>query len=373
MSISEPGLQIGLQIEENVELAALTTLGVGGPASFFVRYTQNQQLHRALVWARDEGLASFVLGGGSNLLVADGGFRGLVLQPAAGRLETHVRGEEVLLAADAGVPWDQVVEAAIAAGGAGLEALSGIPGLSGAAPIQNIGAYGQEVAEHLERVDVFDRESLAEVTFAAAECGFAYRQSHFKTKWQGRYVITRLHFRLPRLTEARPAYAELERHLGTPAGEGVPLEVLRRAVLELRRNKSMLVDQEDQKDQKGENGRSAGSFFLNPIVAPKLAEEALARYRERGGERELPSWPVAGGVKLSAAWLIEEAGFPRGYGQGRVGLSTRHSLAIVNRGGADAAEIVALAREIQAGVAASFGVTLKPEPIQLGFAPNETL
>lgn len=368
MSISEAGRELAaeIEVEEQVALAGLTTFGVGGPARYLIRCAGDPSLRAALRWARRGRLPFFVLGGGSNLLVSGRGYAGVAIVPTARDLEVRTEGGEVLLEAAAGVPWDEVVRAAIGAGGAGLEALSGIPGHAGAAPIQNIGAYGQEVAERLESVDALDRETLEIRTLAAGECGFAYRTSHFKTLWAGRFVVTRLRFRLPRQETAVAAYAELRRHLGLETGQQAGLAALRQAVLELRRSKSMLADPADP------NGRSAGSFFLNPVVPPAVADEAARRYGHRGGTREMPRWPAAEGVKLSAAWLIEEAGFPRGYGEGRVGLSSRHSLAIVNRGGASGEEILAFAREIGAGVAAAFGILLKPEPILLGFYPWET-
>jgi UDP-N-acetylmuramate dehydrogenase len=366
MSISEPE-----GIEPGVELAGLTTFGVGGPASFFVRCPDNESLRRALAWAREESQPVFVLGGGSNLLVAERGFSGLVVQPAAAAIDLSEDGNEIRLAADAGASWDVVVRAAVEAGGAGLEALSGIPGNAGAAPIQNIGAYGQEVAERLEAVELLDRESLGTRVLPATDCGFGYRTSRFKTGWAGRFVVTRLHFRLPRQEEAPARYAELRRHLGLAEEERAPLRTLRQAVLELRRGKSMLFDPNDP------DGRSAGSFFLNPVVSAAAAEEVARRYRERGGKREMPRWPGAApaksAVKLSAAWLIEEAGFPRGYGEGKAGLSSRHTLAIVNRGGAFAADILAIACKIREGVGEAFGVKLEPEPIQVGFLTGEML
>lgn len=371
MSISDPGSSAGGDIERQVELAGLTTFGVGGPASFFVRCEGGESLRRALSWARRESLPVFVLGGGSNLVVAERGFPGLVIQPAAGGIEVSQVGDFILLEAAAGAGWDAVVQAAVDAGGAGLEALSGIPGNAGAAPIQNIGAYGQEVAERLEAVELLDRESLEPSTLPAAECGFGYRTSRFKTSWAGRFVVTRLFFRLPRQPEAPARYAELRRHLGLAEDEKAPLETLRRAVLELRRGKSMLFDPSDP------DGRSAGSFFLNPVVAAEEAATVARRYAERGGRREMPRWPGAAPtkstVKLSAAWLIEEAGFARGYGEGRAGLSTRHTLAIVNRGGAVAADILEVARKIREGVYQAFGVKLEPEPILVGFLPGELL
>lgn len=355
-----------LDLQKNIGLAGKTTFGVGGPASFFVRCEDLEAVRAALVWAKEQQLPTFVLGGGSNLLVADRGFAGLVLQLGAGGVTAREDGAEIVLEAAGGAAWDAVVQAALAAGGAGLEALSGIPGLAGAAPIQNIGAYGQEVASRLEEVAVLDRESLEEKILPAATCGFGYRTSFFKTRWAGRYLVTRLVFRLPRRDTAPAGYAELRRHLGLEEGQEARLEVLRAAVLELRRSKSMLAETND------ENGRSAGSFFLNPVVAAATAATLRETYLTRGGQREMPAWPAGEGqTKLSAAWLIEEAGFQRGYARGRAGISSRHSLAIVNRGGASAAEILNLAREISDRVYTVFAVRLKPEPILLGFDPAE--
>lgn len=351
-----------LDLQKNIGLAGKTTFGVGGPASFFVRCENLEAVRAALVWAKEQQLPTFVLGGGSNLLVADRGFAGLVLQLGEDGITAREDGAEIVLEAAGGAGWDAVVQAALAAGGAGLEALSGIPGLAGAAPIQNIGAYGQEVAGQLEEVSVLDRESLEEKILPAAACGFGYRTSFFKTRWAGRYLITRIGFRLPRRDTAPAGYAELRRHLGLLEGQEARLMDLRAAVLELRRSKSMLAETND------ENGRSAGSFFLNPVVAATAADAVRETYLARGGQREMPAWPAGEGhTKLSAAWLIEEAGFPRGYTRGRAGISSRHSLAIVNRGGASAAEILNLAREISERVHAVFAVQLKPEPILLGF------
>lgn len=363
-STGEPPLAAPL-LRHQVPFAELTTFGVGGPARHLARCEDTPGLRRALRWAREEGLPVFVLGGGSNLLVAENGFPGLALMPAGQELKIRGDGDEVLVEAEAGVPWDRAVAAAVEAGGAGLEALSGIPGHAGAAPIQNIGAYGQELAQSLEKIALLDRETLDEREVTAAECGFAYRTSRFKEDWAGRFVITRLHFRLARQERAAVAYPELRRHLGLEPDEPARLADLRRAVLELRRGKSMLADPADP------NGRSAGSFFLNPVVAPEAAAAVERRYRERGGGRDMPRWPAGDGIKLSAAWLIEEAGFPKGYGTGRAGLSARHTLALVNRGGATAAEVLALAREVREGVRVAFGVLLRPEPILLGFAAEE--
>lgn len=330
-----------MTLEPNVSLAGLTTFEIGGPARWLARCAGVAELREALAWAAAETLDVFVLGGGSNLLVADRGFDGLVVVPAGDRIELERTHDAVVVRAEAGVEWDRLVELTVAEGLGGLERMSGIPGRVGAAPIQNIGAYGQEVAETIASIEVIERATGCLVTIVGAECGFSYRHSHFKGAWRERFVILAVSFRLERL-----------------AAPGPSLEAARREVLAVRREKSMVLDTAD------ENRRSAGSFFLNPIVAPELAEQV----RRRGGpERAMPVFPAPGGVKLSAAWLIEQAGFCRGQTLGRAAISTRHSLALVNRGGASAEEIIALAGRIRREVRAVFGVVLEPEPRFLGF------
>jgi UDP-N-acetylmuramate dehydrogenase len=350
---------------EDVPLAPRTTLGVGGPARFYAEPRSPHAARSALSWARERGIAVKVLGGGSNLLVADRGVAALVLGVHIEGINVYTTADGVHVTAGAGEAWDPFVARAVDAGWAGIECLSGIPGKVGATPIQNVGAYGQDVSETIERVDAIDRTTLEAVSFTAAECGFAYRDSVFKRELEGRHLITHVTFRLAPGGAPALRYAELTRAL---AGTASPsLAQVREAVLALRRSKSMVYDAAD------ENHRSAGSFFTNPIVteAQLTAARAAARSLLREGEA-MPEFPAEGGLtKLSAGWLIERSGFQRGAGEGRVGLSTKHALALVNRGGATAAELVAFATKVKRRVREVFGVTLVPEPVLVGFEPEE--
>ncbi len=314
-------------------LAELTTLGLGGPARRFVRVTSIDELRDAL--ATDDPV--LVLGGGSNLVVSDAGFDGLVVQLGLTDVTIEPGG---LVTAGAGVVWDELVAQTIAAGLAGFECLSGIPGLVGATPMQNVGAYGQEVSDTITYVRALDRETGELVTFTNAACGFAYRHSMFRGS--SRYVIVEVQFQLEPSAQSKPiTYAELQKELG----ERAPLATVRETVIRLRRGKGMVVDPGDPES------RSAGSFFTNPLVAPTQVPEGA------------PSWPQPDGrVKLSAAWLIERAGFAKGHTVGGVGISKKHALALVNRGGTTE-QLLALARSIQDTVKDRFGIELGPEPI----------
>ncbi|MEW6284013.1 MAG: UDP-N-acetylmuramate dehydrogenase [Candidatus Eremiobacterota bacterium] len=341
---------------ENVPLSERTTLAVGGPARYHAVAHDEAELSAILREAARRELPTLILGGGSNLLVSDCGFDGVVVEYAADRIDLHPNGSHVRVDCQAGAVWDHLVERAVSENLAGIECLSGIPGRVGAAPIQNIGAYGQEVASVVESARVMERHTGQSVELPAAECGFAYRWSRFKGEWQDRYVITSLRLRLEKHGQASMRYADLKRRF--PEMSRPALGDVRQAVLEIRRTKSMVYDREDP------NHRSAGSFFMNPVVAPEQAEEVVAL----AGVADMPRYPApAGRVKLSAAWLIERAGFPRGYVHGAVGLSSKHTLALINRGEARAADLVELARHIRATVRRSFGVTLHPEPIFAGF------
>jgi UDP-N-acetylmuramate dehydrogenase len=315
-----------------------------------------------------------VLGGGSNLLIADRGLDALVLRINLRGVTSIIEGDTVRVSVGAGERWDDIVALAVERGWAGLECLSGIPGDTGAAPIQNIGAYGQEVAETIALVRAIDRATGTAVTLDNAACGFGYRDSVFKHDAKDRYAIVGVTFALRLGGAATVRYAELERRLreiGALASPALapPLAVVRDTVLALRRGKSMLLDPAD------ENGKSAGSFFMNPTVSADDLDLVKARVEQAGalGSGEsMPVFPAADGrVKLSAAWLIERAGYRKGTSMGAVGLSTRHALAIVNRGGATAAEILAFATRVRNAVLDRFGVALVPEPALLGFAPDE--
>ncbi len=354
---------------EHVPLAPLTTLRVGGPARWLVEAATEAEVSDALAFARARALPTLVLGGGSNLLVADRGFAGLVLRVRCSGVRVETQGRTVLLDAGAGEPWDTIVARAVASGWAGIECLSGIPGDVGATPIQNVGAYGQEVAETVVRVRAVDRATGGVVELDGAGCGFGYRDSVFKREARDRYVIVAVRFALRAGAAPTLRYAELAaRFAGRADGDHPSLAEVRDAVLALRRAKSMVLDPGD------ENGRSAGSFFTNPTVdaaaLPGVRERAAATL---GPGEAMPEFPAAGErVKLSAAWLIERAGFHKGTSDGAVGISTRHALALVNKGGATAAELVAFAARVRAGVAARFGVALVPEPVLVGFLREET-
>jgi UDP-N-acetylmuramate dehydrogenase len=353
-------------VREDVALAPLTTLGVGGPARHFIEARTPDDVRASLAWANARGQPAHILGGGSNLLVADRGLEGLVLRVRIEGIDVRVHGRHHMLIAGAGEPWDAVVARAVEEDLTGIECLSGIPGDVGATPIQNVGAYGQEVSDTIDHVEGVDRATGERLLLTGDRCGFAYRDSHFKGKFKDRYVITGVAFSLERGRAPELRYAELK---GALAGNESPsLADVRAAVLALRRRKSMVYDTADA------NHRSAGSFFTNPIVdAPVLEGVAHAARRVLKPGEKMPEFAAGPGLtKLSAAWLIERAGFCKGAGEGRVGLSTNHTLAIVNRGGATAAEIVQFALTIKRGVFDRFGVSLVPEPVFAGFEPHET-
>jgi UDP-N-acetylmuramate dehydrogenase len=357
--------QAPARIVENVPLAEHVTLGVGGAAAFFCEAATVDEARGAMGWARDRGLEVLVLGGGSNLVVSDRGFGGLVL-----RLTMKQRFHEGdRLRVEAGHEWDALVAHAVRENLAGLECLSGIPGSVGATPIQNVGAYGQEVAETITEVLVLDRTTGLVRAMSKDECAFGYRDSAFKRGLRGRLVVLEVTFELESGGKPAVRYPELERHLATAGLREPTLADVRASIVRLRKAKSMVLDPDD------ENRRSAGSFFMNPVVPEEVAAEALRRATLRGalaGGERMPAFAAGGGrTKLSAAWLIERAGFARGTTDGRVGISTRHSLALVNKGGATAAELLAFARRVREGVFAAFGVRLVPEPELVGFSAEE--
>jgi UDP-N-acetylmuramate dehydrogenase len=356
----------GLKIREGVALAPFTTLGIGGPARYFVVAATENEVVAAVAWAGERGVKLFVLGGGSNLLVRDEGFDGLVVQMAIMGIE---RCGEGCLSAGAGESWDGFVEYAVERGLAGVECLAGIPGSVGGTPVQNVGAYGQEVAETIEMVRAFDLSAGAFVELDRAACRFRYRESLFNTDEPGRYVVTRVRFQLRVGGEPTLKYAELRRRFGlaesldpTPVAKGRAMKVtpslaeVASAVRGIRRGKGMLIVEGDP------DCRSAGSFFKNPVVGVEVLERVAAA----AGVAEVPHWPAGEGrVKVPAAWLLERAGFVKGYGDGAAGISTRHTLALTNRGGAKCADIERLQGEIVRGVWERFGITLQREPVVL--------
>ena len=342
---------------ENVPLAPHCTLRVGGAARFFAEASAEAAVLEAVDWAAGRGLPVRVLGGGSNLVIADEGVDGLVLKIALRGVTTREVPGAVEVTAAAGEPWDALVRHTVEQGWAGLECLSGIPGLVGATPIQNVGAYGQEVSDTLVAVRALDREERSVVTLGPAQCGFGYRDSLFKSGAPGRHVVLAVTYRLTPGGAPNLRYADIARELETRGLTRPSLADVRETVLTVRRSKSMVLEPGDP------NARSCGSFFLNPIVDPA----ALAAIDARAAGLSMPRWPHPDGrVKLSAAWLIERAGFARGQADGPVGLSTRHTLAIVCHDGARARDVATFARRVRAGVEARFGVRLHPEPIFWG-------
>ena len=357
---------MAFQPRENVPLAPFTTLGVGGPARHYARVEDPAALVEAIDWAGARGLPLLVLGGGSNLVLADEGFPGLVAHLALRGVAVRAVKDAVEVTAAAGEQWDELVAFAVAQGLAGIECLSGIPGLVGATPIQNVGAYGQDVSETVVAVEVVDRRTRARLVFDNAACGFGYRMSRFKAEDLGAYVVTGVTFRLRPGGAPAVKYAELARYFGERGVASPTVAETRAAVLEVRKRKSMVLDPDDP------NARSVGSFFMNPVVGEADFEALSARLIEEGvapGVADIPHYPAGPGrLKMSAAWLIERAGFSRGHARGPVGLSEKHTLAIVNRGGATAGDVIALAREIREGVRGRFGITLHPEPVFVGVA-----
>jgi UDP-N-acetylmuramate dehydrogenase len=351
-------------------LAGKTTFAIGGPAAFYLQAQDEPSVREALAWAKQRELNLTVIGGGSNVLIADRGVEGLVLRIGIQGIHHEIKDSRVHVFVGAGESWDTFVEKTVAENWAGVECLSGIPGDVGAAPIQNIGAYGQEVGEVIDAVHVIDRQTGVSTRIDRNDCGFAYRDSIFKGVFKNRYIVVGVSFSL--IPGGAPAvrYAELQRYLkeiGKDSSAG--LSDVRTAVLELRRRKSMLLDPRD------ENVRSAGSFFLNPILDAATWTQVLSRIESTGvlspGET-IPQFAAGPAhTKLAAAWLIERAGFSKGMADGPVGLSTKHSLAIVNRGGAKAADILRFAQRIRQGVFDKFGVHLVPEPVMLGFDAAE--
>ena len=339
---------------EHAPLAPHCTLRIGGPARYLVEATDEATVAEAVRWAASRALPVRVLGGGSNLVIADEGVDGLVLRIALRGVTTREIPGAVEVTAAAGEPWDDFVRHTVERGWAGLECLSGIPGLVGATPIQNVGAYGQEVSDTLTAVRALDRESGRVVMLAPADCGFGYRDSLFKSRAPGRYVVLAVTYRLVPGGPPYLGYADIAREIGSASP---PLSVVRETVIRVRRSKSMVLDPGDP------NARSCGSFFLNPIVDAA----ALAPNDARAARLAKPRWAQPDGhVKLSAARLIERAGFTRGQSEGPVGLSTRHTLAIVCHDGARARDVTAFARRVRAGVEERFGVRLHPEPIFWG-------
>jgi UDP-N-acetylmuramate dehydrogenase len=344
-SVAPAGLQ------RNVSLAPLTTLRIGGPAKFFIRAESVDEVREAMAWTAAQQEPLFILGGGSNVLIADEGFDGVVLQiDLRGMTVLSEDTEAVTVYVAAGERWDDFVAFAVANRWAGIECLSGIPGLTGATPIQNVGAYGQDVSETIIAVEAIERDTGRVVTLTNRDCGFGYRQSVFKSSAKDRYIVAGVTFRLKPGGAATIRYPELQKYLDEQSVDSHDLRAVREAVIAIRKRKGMVLDPSDP------DTRSDGSFFMNPIVTHTQFEKL---------GKDVPHFPAGDQIKLSAAWLIEHAGFHKGFVHGNVGLSSKHTLAVINRGGGTAREVLELVAMIQKGVRDAFGVEIQPEPVIL--------
>ena len=344
-------MKANLKIERDVPLADLTTLKIGGKARLFVRAESETQIVEAFNFAEENEFELFVLGGGSNVLIADEGFDGLVLQIALRGIEA----KENVVTVQAGEDWDEFVSFCVERNLAGIECLSGIPGFVGGTPVQNVGAYGQEVSETIMKVRAFDRKSKQILELNNADCKFAYRKSIFNSTDKNRFIVLAVTFALIEGGKPKIVYKDLQAHF---AGKRPNLARIREAVLQIRRAKSMVIDALDI------NSQSAGSFFKNPIVS----NEKFAEIVEKTQLESIPTFKMDDqNVKIPAAWLIEQSGFQKGYRKNNAGLSEKHTLALTNRGGATAQEILALKDEIQTKVKENFNIELVPEPIFIGF------
>ena len=364
-------MTISPAIREQVPLADLTTIGLGGTARYLASCNTPGDCRYALEFARKRSLPVMVLGGGSNIIFSDDGYPGLILRMEIPGLDFAGSSRICQVTVGAGENWDDVVTACVARGLGGIECLAGIPGTAGATPIQNVGAYGQEVKDTIESVNVIEGMSGKELRLSNTECKFDYRSSRFKGEDAGRYLVTSVVFRLEQEGHPRIRYPELKQEMmrgefdssltfGEPA-----LNQVRKAVLRIRRSKSMVIDHDDP------NCRSVGSFFMNPLLDPAQFDGVRQRWLGAGKPGAIPAYPSPGGIKIPAAWLVENAGFPKGTRRGNVGISEKHALALVNRG-ATSRELLAFAEEIRAGVEKTFGIRLAIEPIIVSHHNEET-
>jgi UDP-N-acetylmuramate dehydrogenase len=348
---------LGLRIQENVSLAPFTTLKIGGKARFFARAHSEDEIVHAFELARELSVPTFILGGGSNILVSDNGFPGLVLQIALSGISQVEDDSHVFVTAKAGEEWDEFVEYCVGQDLAGVECLSGIPGFVGATPIQNVGAYGQDVSETIRSVRVLSRETGHIRTLDNSDCGFSYRTSIFNTTDKNKYVMLSVTFRLKKNGVGSLKYADLQKYFAGQKEEPT-LADIRNAVIAIRAAKSMVIDEKDP------NSRSAGSFFKNPEVSA----EKFAEIEQIAAGQKVPHYQMPDDkLKIPAAWLIEKSGFHKGYTMGNAGISENHTLALINKGNAIAADILALVAVIKQKVAEHFGITLAPEPVFVGF------
>lgn len=348
-----------MKIREQVSLAPLTTMQVGGPARYFAEAHGEDDVREAVEFAKTHNHSLFVLGGGSNVVVSDSGWPGLVLKIAIGGITRQVEDGTVLFDAGAGVNWDDFVAPAVAQNCAGVECLSGIPGSVGGTPVQNVGAYGQEVSETIESVRALDLDKDQIVTLPKQACGFRYRTSIFNTSARARYIILRVTYRLTPDGAPSLRYADLQSHFASWT-DSPSLAEVRGAVRQIRHSKGMLIVAGDP------DCRSAGSFFKNPVLSQAQCGDLANRAQSRG--LKVPSYPALDAqCKVSAAWLVEHSGFAKGFTLGGAGISHKHALALINTGRASAADIVRLKDEIGKGVQESWGICLEPEPVFVGF------
>jgi|SRR5579863_9566173 len=346
-------------IRENVPLAPLTTIKVGGPARYFVEARTIAEVSEAVQFSRGQGLPLFVLGGGSNLVISDSGWPGLVLKVAITGIEERSQDGKSLFDVGAGEDWDKFAARTVARNCAGVECLSGIPGSVGGTPVQNVGAYGQEVAETIESVVAFDLQSGQVKEHCKEACGFSYRTSIFNSSERGRFIILQVTYALLPDGKPRIQYTDLKKYFAGWSGSPTLAET-RDAVRRIRAGKGMLISPGD------DDCRSAGSFFKNPVLSPDQFLELSGRAAAK--KLQIPSYPaLEAQKKVSAAWLVEHSGFTRGFGRGPVGISRKHALAIVNRGDATAADVMALKEQIQQRVEDIWGIHLEPEPVFVGF------
>jgi len=348
-----------MRIREDVSLAPLTTMRVGGPSRYFTEARTAAEVLEAVEFSRERKLPLFVLGGGSNLIIADRGWPGIMLKIGMTGIEEWRENDEAFFDVGAGEEWDRFVAHAVGRSCAGVECLSGIPGSVGGTPVQNVGAYGQEVSETIESVLALDLTCSQTVELHNQDCGFSYRTSVFNTSGRGRYIILRVTYALTLGGDSSVQYADLQKYF---AGWSLKptLAETRDAVRKIRARKGMLIVPGD------EDCRSAGSFFKNPVLTADQYQELCARATSRG--LRIPSYPALEAQhKVSAAWLVEHSGFSKGHGSGPAGISRKHALAIINRGQATAADILALKTQIQERVREIWGVELHPEPVLLGF------
>ena len=351
-------------LREHVPLAPFTTLGVGGPARYFVEARRPDDVREAVDYAKFYDLPLFVLGGGSNLVVSDAGWPGLVVHVQIHGITQYFDEGRSIFAAGAGEDWDYFVSRTVSANFGGIECLSGIPGTVGGTPVQNVGAYGQEVSDTIFKVTALDRETMQVRTFSNHECEFAYRKSLFNSRVKDRYVVLQVAFALAQNALSKLEYADLKKFFAGRTDQP-SLQEVRDAVRQIRQSKGMLLVGGDP------DARSAGSFFKNPIITTERQVELEGEMQARG--LLLPSYPVDDDhCKLSAAWLVEQAGFHKGYVHGTVGISSKHTLAIVNRGGATAAEVFSFMTHIRETVLSKFQVELSPEPVFVGFEKAAT-